>query len=439
MTVSSHSTPLLSTKNKFVSRAAVTQPKKALLSRHRPTQLPHHPPTHEAPATAARRPSPATLRPSPADEMAASLAPPTEAAQLRSKQLHIAAVVSAYFFISISLVFLNKMLMNPATSVDAPLFMTMCQCAIATVICWACGEAGRRTPTGAAPSFFSQFPSFTYRLDVARKLLPLSLVFVGMVTFNNLCLKYVEVSFYNVARSLTIVFNVLLTFFMLGERTSPATLGCLAAVVAGFFLGAEGEVNFSLVGTLFGVASSVFVSLNSIYTKKSMPLVENNQWTLAAYNNANAVLLFIPLVIGSGELSVLAAAANAQLATPYYWGMLLVSGCFGFAIGIVTIMQITVTSPLTHNISGTAKACVQTVLALYLWQNATTFNNLAGNALVLAGSFSYAWVRNTEMGAASAARTAAAKAAELKAVGGEEEGAEGEDDEKETSRLTGGK
>ena len=47
----------------------------------------------------------------------------------------------------------------------------------------------------------------------------LGLVFVGMITFNNLALKYVEVSFYNVARSLTIVFNVVLTFALLGERT----------------------------------------------------------------------------------------------------------------------------------------------------------------------------------------------------------------------------
>ena len=31
----------------------------------------------------------------------------------------------------------------------------------------------------------------------------------------------------------------------------------------------------------------------------------------------------------------------------------------GFAIGLVTVMQVKATSPLTHNISGTAKAAVQ--------------------------------------------------------------------------------
>ena len=34
-------------------------------------------------------------------------------------------------------------------------------------------------------------------------------------------------------------------------------------------------------------------------------------------------------------------------------------GIMGFAIGLVTVMQVKATSPLTHNISGTAKAAVQ--------------------------------------------------------------------------------
>ena len=45
-------------------------------------------------------------------------------------------------------------------------------------------------------------------------------------------------------------------------------MACLALVFMGFWVGADGEVNFSLIGTLSGVISSLFVSLNSIYTKK---------------------------------------------------------------------------------------------------------------------------------------------------------------------------
>ena len=38
-----------------------------------------------------------------------------------------------------------------------------------------------------------------------------------MITFNNLCLKNVGISFYYISRSLTTVFNVALTYTILGK------------------------------------------------------------------------------------------------------------------------------------------------------------------------------------------------------------------------------
>jgi GDP-fucose transporter C1 len=277
--------------------------------------------------------------------------------------------------------------------------VTWFQCVLTAVILWALGEAGK----GAEPSsFFAQFPPAAYEWPVARRLLSLALCFVGMITFNNLSLKYVEVSFYNVARSLTIVFNVVLTFAVLGETTSWATLGTLAVVVAGFFLGSASEARFSLLGSAFGLTSSLFVALNGIWTKKGMAVVDGNQWRLSFYNNVTASMLFLPLIALSGEGAIIARDAHL-LASARFWGVMLVGGVFGFLIGIVTILQIKFTSPLTHNISGTAKACVQTVLALYIWGNPTNAANLAGTALVLLGSCAYTYVRNGEMEAARAA------------------------------------
>lgn len=328
---------------------------------------------------------------------------------VRREQLTIAGVVTAYFIVSISLVFVNKMLMDKRTSMEAPLFMTWFQCLVTVGICWALGQVGERAPAG---SWFKQFPKFSYRIGTAVKLLPLSAIFVGMITFNNLCLKYVEVSFYNVARSLTIVFNVILTYLMLGQSTSLRTIGCLAIVVAGFFVGSESEVNFSWVGTIFGITSSIFVSLNSIQTKKAMAMVDGNEWALSGYNNMNALLMFLPIILVTDERDVIMDNL-ALLTSSYYWFLMIVGGIFGFLIGIVTIMQIKATSPLTHNISGTAKACVQTVLALFIWQNPTNFANLLGVMMVLAGSLLYSYVKGREMEAAEAEKRSKAAHAAL--------------------------
>lgn len=73
---------------------------------------------------------------------------------------------------------------------------------------------------------------------------------------------------------------------------------------------------------------------------------------------------------------------------------MLLSGVFGFAISYVTTWQIQVTSPLTHNISGTAKAAVQTIIATLVTMHLKSFLWWLGNGMVVGGSMAYAYVRH---------------------------------------------
>ena len=228
-------------------------------------------------------------------------------------------------------------------------------------------------------------PNFIYQLFKYK---------VGMITFNNLCLKLVQVSFYNVARSLTIVFNVFLSRVFLGIPTSFRTVLCLMVVIFGFVIGSHGELNFSTFGTLAGVMSSLFVSLNSIFTKKVLPVVDDNHWKLTFYNNVNACFLFIPLIIyfEADEIK----KSTERLTSSQFWSAMSLAGFFGFSIGIVTVLQIKATSPLTHNISGTAKAAVQSLMAFYLWGNDPTVLGVLGIFTVLGGSLLYTFVKMNE-------------------------------------------
>lgn len=109
--------------------------------------------------------------------------------------LRIGMVIALYWTVSISMVFLNKYLLSsPDLRLDAPLFITWFQCLVAVGACWA-------LPLGRPfHPFFEIFPRFEVRYEIAVKCMPLSAVFVGMIAFNNLCLKEVGVSFYNVGR-----------------------------------------------------------------------------------------------------------------------------------------------------------------------------------------------------------------------------------------------
>lgn len=171
---------------------------------------------------------------------------------------------------------------------------------------------------------------------------------------------------------------------MLGQRTSYKALACCGLIVAGFFLGIDQENalgktsliifvfsidlilgTLSMMGAFFGVASSVFVALNAIYTTRCLPCVDNNVWRLCLYNNFNACILFLPLMIIFGESSVV--FNYAKIFNLPFWFAMTMAGVLGFSMGYVTGYQIQMTSPLTHNVSGTAKSYVQTLMAVIIY------------------------------------------------------------------------
>lgn len=311
---------------------------------------------------------------------------------LIQRNLQIFGVVSLYWFVSITLVFVNKALLSGSQKLDAPLFVTCYQCVVTVAACYLLRFLARKVPDKVS------FPDLALDLNILKQVLPLSIVFVGMITFNNLCLKNVGISFYYIGRSLTTVFNVLLTFFILGQKTSLPAIFCCAVIVGGFYLGVDQEDasgTFSLSGTIYGILASLFVSLFSIYTKKIMPVVDGNIWALTFYNNVNACFLFFPLMLIFGEFNVVWEFQH--LDSFNFWVLMTLGGIFGFAIGYVTGLQIKITSPLTHNISGTAKAAAQTVLATYWFYEVKSFWWWFSNTVVLLGSGAYAAVRQREM------------------------------------------
>ena len=190
-----------------------------------------------------------------------------------------------------------------------------------------------------------------------------------------------------------------LSYVILSQSTSLRAIGCCAVIVCGFLLGLK-EENQSITGTISwlgvisGVLASLCVALYAIFTKKVLKSVGENIWRLQYYNNMNAVLLLLVAVV----MAERDALTKFEFWTSvYFWCLLLLAGLFGIAIGYVTSLQIQVTSPLTHNVSGTAKACAQTILACLVYSETKPFWWWVSNVMVLGGSSGYTYVKMEEM------------------------------------------
>jgi GDP-fucose transporter C1 len=308
-------------------------------------------------------------------------------AEVRRKTIQSGLAVTFYMTVSIGLVFLNRIVLTDKTEQAGALFVSWYQFIVAYCLILIITTLFPNVP------LLNLFPPIRYQLSLVVQVLPVSFAYLLMIGFNNKCLEYVSVSGYQIVRSLTIVFNIVLTYFVLGDTTSFRSILACGGVVIGFFFGVEGEVDLSVRGAIYGVLSSFFVALYSIVVKRVMGLLDNNEYVLIEYNTPIAILALTPFVWYSGEFDVLTGHRSVR-----FWCMQTFAGVVGFVINIAIFLNIKYTTPLTHNLSGTVKACLQTLLAFAIFQSEVmTSMKFVGTLLVIGFSGYYAYVRKTEM------------------------------------------
>jgi len=242
----------------------------------------------------------------------------------------------------------------------------------------------------------SFLPNIEFKFEKAKQLLPLSFIFVFMVGFNNLCLKYVDISFYQVARSLSVLFTLIFGYFLLSETSSYESIGSCFVVILGYILGNVSEVStmtFSFLGVFFGLTASAFVALNGIYVKKGLKMLNNDEWLLLFYNTILSIILLGPIAFFFEFNQV---RKLDFLFDTYFIFVMSVTALLGWLINIAIYLQIKFTSPLTNSVSGTVKACVQTLIAVFFFEPTTTAIKLFGIFLCIFGSFLYSHYKKQE-------------------------------------------
>jgi solute carrier family 35 (GDP-fucose transporter), member C1 len=169
-------------------------------------------------------------------------------------------------------------------------------------------------------------------------------------------------------------------------------------ITIGFFLGVRQEKtisNLNEYGVVYGVLSAFFSALTGVYIKKTIKLLNDDLWKLNFYNNLYASLAILPIIFYQREQERIIQFEG--LTSCYFWFILSLTGFLGFLVGYATSLQIQLTSPLTHNISGTTKSCLQTVLGVVYFLETKTFLWWLSNVFILIGAFLYSVVRNQEM------------------------------------------
>jgi GDP-fucose transporter C1 len=105
-----------------------------------------------------------------------------------------------------------------------PIFFLFCQLSIAVVLLLLC----RTLRLLSLPA---------WNTNTALRLWPLIAVNVLGLIFNNLCLQYVDASFYQIARGLVLPITVVLSFAMQSSPPSMHATLCCVGITLGFAVG----------------------------------------------------------------------------------------------------------------------------------------------------------------------------------------------------------
>ncbi|KAF9563874.1 hypothetical protein CPC08DRAFT_705789, partial [Agrocybe pediades] len=319
------------------------------------------------------------------------MAPQNAPAKPASRSLVI-GVVAFYLVAALAMVVANKWVLNTTTT---PLFFLWAQLAIAAGLFMA-SDALRLLPD-----------RLTFDLQTCKGLIPMVGLNVFGLSFSNYTLKYVDASFYQVARGMVLPFTVCTSFIVLHSRPSLRILLCCAVVTLGFFIGVFLDgTELSLIGVGFGVASSAITAIHSVVIKQSLTVVGGSALALSWYTNLLSAIILLPLLILAGEGTdvlkllfgvgeLLVKPGEMSPLSTFIWGSM-ITGVLGFMMSIASLLSIKVTSPITHMVSSAVRGVAASLLGVWLFHDVITSGRASSIAIILLGSVLYTWVKHQE-------------------------------------------
>ncbi|KAF9454145.1 hypothetical protein P691DRAFT_770854 [Macrolepiota fuliginosa MF-IS2] len=302
----------------------------------------------------------------------------------------VAGVVAFYMLAALTMVFVNKAVLNNAP--DLPLLFLLIQLLVAVLL----------LHVSAAISSRIEIP--TIDREVAKKLIPVVSVNIIGLVFNTLCLRGVEASFFQIARGLVLPLTI--TVSCLHTRKSPSAKVIAAAVIVtfGFALGVVPSKNLptksipSIVSLIYGVLSSLFIAFHAVLIKSSLPYCNNSTIQLAWWTNVGSAIMLLPFVVFDGEFFKVWDKFTNDATwdfTVFIWGTL-VTGIFGFLLCVAGLLSIKITSPITHMFSSAARTVLQTLLGVWIFKDVLNVARATSILVILIGTVFYTWIKSTE-------------------------------------------
>ncbi|CDF35525.1 similar to glucose-6-phosphate/phosphate translocator [Chondrus crispus] len=298
-------------------------------------------------------------------------------ANLAGVDLHVASSMCLNFGSSVSLVVLNKVVMdNHGFKFAATLTFFHLVCTFLLL------------RLAAALGIFE-----IKRLPV-RDVAKLAAGTMGFITFTNLSLQHNSVGFYQVMKVMTTPTVVIIEALLYQKYLENTLRLSLVPVCLGVIITTVTDFRLNAVGAGYAIAGVIVTSFYQIWSGTLQRSLDCNALQLQAYVAPLAALFILPFVplLDNWSTNDLESIWYYNFA-PNNLSLISVTGFFGFLVNISIFLVIGRSSPLSYNILGHCKTVVVLLSDYVLFHRPFTFKSSFGIILTLIGVFWYTNVK----------------------------------------------
>lgn len=259
----------------------------------------------------------------------------------------------SYAFISILITLSNKTVLS-AYHFDCSMTLTCLQGLVTVIALEIMKKLG-----------YIDFPSFNFA--TARKVAPLSIVFISYVVVSLISLGRVNVPMFTALRRLTVVFVMIEEYFLLGIVPSMPIIGTVGVMLVGAGIAAWKDMSFDIVSYLYLLLTNFFTSIYTVYINVVKKDTKLNNWAMLYYSNVSSMPFLLLLAIYTGDL-------QRAVYYPYHTNLvfqinLQLSIFLAFSLNVCTFFSTSVNSARTQTVVGQLKNFGAFLLGLVLFDD----------------------------------------------------------------------
>ncbi|EKX53811.1 hypothetical protein GUITHDRAFT_160935 [Guillardia theta CCMP2712] len=259
----------------------------------------------------------------------------------------LAMVVCFYMTVSVGTTLMNKMSFS-GRKFPFPFFVTCFQMAVALFWLYVLSLLQRHGPKSLNVLLnLDDIPKLEWRIKNFLSAAGVAAAFTAMLSSGNLCLMFVQVSFYQAAKSQHILCILVLSYFLRNEMQPwPVVVSCVG-VTLGFIINAIAEADIVITklgedlstliyGCVAGFVSSFFVALYPMLLHSSI-LKGKNNWQISINVNAMSLVWYTPLIIY--EIWVGGLLSSPFLLDVEFWTFNFATASVGFVLNVAAMLQ----------------------------------------------------------------------------------------------------